>query len=91
MTLMEYEEYIYSEFEVNALDTVYVSPVIIFRDGEMKVLKRRLKTFFDQDKDINRNENIKKAFKYGYKKTEIANFLNLSTKTINVVLKAKMK
>lgn len=57
----------------------------------MKVLKRRLKTFFDQDKDINRNENIKKAFKYGYKKTEIANFLNLSTKTINVVLKAKMK
>jgi DNA-binding NarL/FixJ family response regulator len=86
MTLNEYKEYIYSEFEVNALDTVYISPAIIFRDGKMKVLKKRLKTFFEEDKDINRNKNIKIAFEYGYKKTEIANFLNLSTKTINVVL-----
>ncbi len=86
MTLGEYEEYIYSELEMNALDTVYVSPIIVFRDGEMIVLKKRLKTFFEKDRDINRNQNINKAFEYGYKKTEIAKFLNLSTKTINSVI-----
>ena len=90
MTLKEYEEYIYTELEVNALDTVYVSPAIIFRDGEMKVLKKRLKTFFEEDKDINRNQNIKIAFEYGYKKTEIANILNLSTKTISNILGSKV-
>ena len=67
MTLSEYEEYIYSEPEVNALDTVYASPTIVFRDGEMIVLKKRLKTFFEKDRDINRNQNINKAFEYGYK------------------------
>ena len=40
MTLGEYEEYIYSELEMNAIDTVYVSPTIVFRDGEMIVLKK---------------------------------------------------
>ncbi len=87
MTLGEYEEYIKTELEVNALDTVYVSPEIVFRDGEMRVLKKRLETFFEQDKDINRNQNIKKAFEYGYTKTEIANFLNLSTKKISNIVK----
>jgi len=87
MVLSEYEDYICSELEVNALDTVYISPSIIFRDGKMKVLKKRLQTFFEEDKDINRNKNIKIAFEYGYKKIEIANFLNISTKTINVALK----
>jgi len=52
----------------------------------MIVLKKRLKTFFEKDRDINRNQNINKAFEYGYKKTEIAKFLDLSTKTINIVL-----
>lgn len=86
MTLGEYEDYINKELEVNALDTVYVSPEIVFRDGEMRVLKKRLQTFFEQDRDINRNENIKKAFEYGYTKTDIANFLSLSTKTVAIVI-----
>ena len=83
MTLQEYEAYISIELQVDALSTVYVSPAIIFKDGAMKVLTKRVQTFFEQDRDINRNENIKKAFEYGYTKTEIANFLNLSTKTIS--------
>ena len=87
MTLKEYEDYISTELQVDALETVYVSPGIVFRAGEMKVLKKRLETFFEQDRDINRDANIKKAFDYGYTKTEIANFLNLSTKTINIDLK----
>lgn len=89
MTLYEYEDYINTELEVNALEIVYASPEIVFRDGEMRVLKKRLETFFEQDRDINRNQNIKKAFEYGYTKTNIANFLNLSVKTINVGLMLK--
>ena len=52
-----------------------------------KILYKRIETFFEEDKDINRNTNIKKAFEYGYTKTEIANFLELSTKTISRILK----
>ncbi len=40
MTLKEYEGYISTELQVDALNTVYVSPAVIFRDGEMKVLKK---------------------------------------------------
>jgi DNA-binding NarL/FixJ family response regulator len=48
-----------------------------------------LETFFEDDRDLNRNFNIKKAFEYGYTKTEIAKFLNLSTKTINNIIKVE--
>jgi len=86
MTLKEYEEYISTDLEVNALDTVYISPKIVTKNGKMKSLTKRLETFFELDKDINRNKNIKSSFEYGYTKTEIASFLSLSTKTINSVL-----
>jgi len=87
MTLLEYEEYITQEMNVDALDTVYVTPKIVSSEGKFKVLKRRLKTFFEQDVDINRNQNINRAYVYGYTKTEIASFLNLSTKTIGKITK----
>jgi len=87
MTLDEYEEFIGTGIQDEILEKKYISPRYIKRDGEMKILYKRLETFFEQDRDINRNKNIKKAFEYGYTKTEIANFLNLSTKTINIVLK----
>jgi putative transposase len=86
MTLEEYQEYIGTELEVNALDTVYVSPALVFKDGEMKILSKRLETFFEKDRDINRNQNIKKAYEYGYTKTEIAKLLNLSSKSISNIL-----
>lgn len=35
----------------------------------MKILYKRIDTFFEEDKDINRNENIKKAYEDGYTKT----------------------
>jgi len=87
MTLLEYEEYVIQEMQVDALDTVYVTPKIVSSEGKLKILKRRLKTFFEQDVDINRNQNINKAYIYGYTKTEIAGFLNLSTKTIGKITK----
>ena len=64
-----------------------MTPKYIKQDGKMKILYKRIETFFEEDKDINRNTNIKKAFEYGYTKTEIANFLELSTKTISRILK----
>jgi REP element-mobilizing transposase RayT len=81
MTFVEYEKYL-SGVEIDAIDIVYNSPKLITKDGKLKVLKKRLETFFESDIDINRDENIQKAFVYGYKKTEIAEFLNLSAKTI---------
>jgi len=87
MTYAEYTDYVSSEMDIDAIDIVYKSPKLITNeDGKSKILNKRLEAFFEQDRNVNRNENIKKAFDYGYTKTEIANFLNLSTKTINSVL-----
>jgi len=78
MTFKEYESYIASDMDQNALEIVYTSPKIIKKDGDLKVLYKRLETFFEMDRDINRDENIKRAYEYGYSKSEIANFLSLS-------------
>jgi len=86
MTLVEYTDYLSSDMDIDAIDIVYKSPRLITKDNKLKVLKKRLETFFELDRDINRNENIKKAFEYGYTKTEIANFLDFSIKTINAAL-----
>jgi len=88
MTYNEYSDYISSEMDIDAIDIVYKSPKLIIKeDGKFKVLSKRLETFFELDQDINRNENVLKAYEYGYTKTEIAKFINLSTKTINIILK----
>ncbi|MDQ7059618.1 MAG: hypothetical protein Q9M43_00185 [Sulfurimonas sp.] len=55
MTLMEYTEYVSSDFNLDAIDIVYDSPKLIIVDGKYKVLKKRIETFFEQDRDINRN------------------------------------
>lgn len=86
MTLEEYTDYISTDLQQDAIDIVYDSPNIILKDGKYKVLKKRLKTFFDLDTDINRNKNIKKAYEYGYKKSEIARFLGLSPSAITKIL-----
>jgi len=88
MTFQEYREYISSEMDVDAIDIVYKTPKLITQEnGKMKLLTKRLETFFELDRDINRNENIKKAFEYGYTKAEIAKFLSLSPTTISKVIK----
>ena len=74
MTLKEYEEYISSEMQSDISDTVFATPKLVTIDGELKILQKRLETFFEQDRDINRNANIKKAYKYGYTKADIAAF-----------------
>jgi len=86
MTLLEYEEYISTELEIDAIDIVYKSPKTIIVDGKFKVLSKRLETFFEIDRDINKNDNIKRAFEYGYTKTEIANFLDISRTAVSKIL-----
>ena len=59
MTYDEYAEYISSEMNIDAIDIVYKSPKLIIKDEKLKVLKKRVETFFEKDPDINRDENIK--------------------------------
>jgi len=86
MTLKEYSNYLDSDLSIDAIDIVYDSPKLIMLDGKYKLLKKRIQTFFEQDRDINRNSGIRNAYKYGYKKSEIARFLNISHTAINKVL-----
>lgn len=86
MTYDEYADYVSSEMDIDAIDTVYKSPKLIAKDGKLKVLKKRIGTFFEQDRDINRDENIQKAFKYGYTKSEIAIFLELNPSTVSRII-----
>lgn len=86
MTLLEYEEFISSDIQEEILEKIYMSPKYVKKDGEMKILYKRLETFFEEDKDINRNKNIKRANTYGYTKAEISEFLNLSFNTVKNIL-----
>ncbi|MDQ1243974.1 MAG: REP-associated tyrosine transposase [Campylobacterota bacterium] len=88
MTYDEYANYVNSEMEIDAIDVVYKSPKLIIKaDGKLKVLSKRLETFFELDRDINRDENIKKAYEYGYTKSEIADFLHMSHTAISKIIK----
>lgn len=87
MTYEEYADYVCSEMEVDAIDSVYKSPkLLLTKDGKFKILKKRLETFFEEDRDINRNDGIKKAFEYGYSKSDIADFLHLHPSTVSRML-----
>lgn len=86
MTYNEYADYVSNEMDIDAIDTVYKSPKLIVKDGKLKVLKKRIETFFEQDRDINRDANIQKAFKYGYTKSEIAIFLELNPSTVSRII-----
>ena len=52
----------------------------------MRVLYKRLESFFEEDKDIDRNINMKKAWEYGYSKAEIARFVGLSVVMVGKIL-----
>ncbi|RDX33946.1 hypothetical protein DZA31_00020 [Arcobacter sp. HD9-500m-PIT-SAG02] len=76
MRLDEYETYIKNEFKEDVFDTIYKSPNIIKKDGDIKVLYKRLETFFDNTTKI--DENIKNSYNYGYTNAQISKYLNIS-------------
>lgn len=86
MTLLEYEEFISSDIQEDVLEKIYMSPKYIKKDGKMKILYKRIEVFFEEDRDINRNRNMKKAYEYGYTKADIANFLSLNHSTVSRVI-----
>ena len=86
MTLEEYDEYISTEMLSDISDTVFTTPKLVTKNGELKILQRRLETFFEYDRDINRNANINNAYEYGYSKADIANFLNVSHTAISKIV-----
>jgi len=86
MTYDEYANYISNEIDIDAIDIVYKAPKLITKDNKLKVLKKRLETFFEKDRDINRDENIKNAYLYGYTKSDIAEFLKISHTAVNKIL-----
>jgi len=86
MTLEEYERYIYEEMKEEEFLQIYATPKIVTRDGEMRVLYKRLETFFEEDRDINRNINMKKASLYGYSNVEIARFVGLSVRMVGKII-----
>lgn len=85
MTLVEYEKYINEELEEELFDTIYKEPKIIKKDGEVKILYKRLDTFF-HDVSNHKDEDIKKAFEYGYNKSEIAKYVQKSHTQIARIL-----
>ncbi len=87
MTLVEYEEYISTDLQTDAIDIVYKSPKLIQKDGKLKVLSKRIETFFEMDRDINRNENIKRSYEYGYTKSDIAYFLDMNPSSVSRIVK----
>ncbi len=89
MTLKEYEEYISTDLHMDAIDTVYKSPKVILKDDKLVVLTKRVETFFQIDKDIDRNRSIKNAYEYGYTKSEIARFIELSPSSVSKIISKK--
>jgi REP element-mobilizing transposase RayT len=86
MTLEEYTRYCNQEMSQDEFLDIYATPKIVTKDGEIRVLYKRLETFFEADRDINRKENAIKAFEYGYSKIEIARFLGLSSKSVGKIV-----
>ena len=87
MTIDEYEVFINSRFKEDVYSLIYKTPKFIKKNGKFKILYKRLKTFFNDDVSISRDNNIKKAYDYGYTKVDIASYLNLSTSLISKVIK----
>ena len=87
MLLEEYERYINQEMSHDEFLDIYATPKSVTKDGKIKILYKRLETFFEMDRDINRKENAIKAFEYGYTKAEIARFLGLSSKSVGKMFK----
>jgi len=89
MTLEEYERYINQEMSEDEFLDIYATPKIVTKDGEITVLYKRLETFFEADRDINRKENAIRAVGYGYSKAEVARFLGLSSKSVGKIFENK--
>ena len=86
MEIKAYQKFIseYTDSE-SQIEQAYATPKVIKQNNKIKVLTKKIESFFD--KYIDNKISISNAFKYGYSKSDIANFTNLSTPAISKILK----
>lgn len=89
MNIKQYRDYIDTDLQEDDLSQVYKTPKVKIDGSNITILKKKLEDFFEEDRDINRNENIKKAYAYGYTKAEIAKYMSLSPTAISKKLSQK--
>jgi len=88
MEVKDYYSFVNSSMSDEYLQKVYTEPSITKDiNKNIVILDKRIDKFFEEDRDINRIENIKKAYNYGYSKADIARYLNLSSTIISRYLK----
>ncbi|WP_458699913.1 transposase [Sulfurospirillum sp. 1307] len=88
MKIKDYYSYLNTDISEEYINKVYTEPKYVIKEsGGVEILDIRIEKFFENDRDINRLKNIKKAYEYGYTKAEIANFLNISRTMISKYLK----
>lgn len=87
MSLSEYTSLIDEALDNQSLNSIYKSPKLTQQDdGSFKILSKQLNTFFETDGQYTRNQKIISASQYGYSKTDIAQYLDMSVMSISKIV-----
>jgi len=82
--LDEYVDWLKKPLERFELEEIYNEPRIVKIDGELKVIRKKISDFFEENES--KKEAILKAKEAGYKYTEIARFLGVTQGYIRKIL-----
>ena len=82
--LEEYVDWLKKPLERFELEEIYNEPRIVKIDGELKVIRKKISDFFEENES--KKEAILKAKEAGYKYTEIARFLGVTQGYIRKIL-----
>ena len=85
--LEEYIQWLNKPLEKFELEEIYNEPKIIKVDGKLKVIRKRISDFFEEYEE--KKDAILAAKEAGYKYSEIARYLGVSSGYINKILKSK--
>jgi putative transposase len=87
LSLEEYASLVDTSLDDQTLNAIYKSPKLMQRDdGSLEILSKRLNTFFETDGQHSRNQKIINASQYGYSKTDIAQYLDMSVMAISKIV-----
>jgi len=84
--LEEYINWLNQPLERFELEEIYNEPKIVKVDGELKVIRKKISDFFEEYDE--KKDAILAAKEAGYKYTEIARFLGVSSGYVNKILKS---
>ena len=85
--LEEYIDWLNKPLENFELEEIYNEPRIVKMDGKLKVIRKKISDFFEEYEE--KKAAILAAKEAGYKYTEIARYLGVSSGYINKILKSK--